>query len=139
MQGYYYTIPFTSTDKFDTSPCGNFSHPKYAVSKASAPYVRFSSKSSSDSASFSPPLVVVSKRKSFIVHIHAPLAAARHRPNNLVCRSLRSPCTNVRTVLKRDGSVLRETEQHSCLRLALIWRRESLLKIKDNLLTLIIL
>ncbi len=36
--------------------CGNFSHPIYSVSKASVPSVRCSNKSSSDSASFSPPL-----------------------------------------------------------------------------------
>lgn len=64
------------------------------------------SKYSSECASFSPPLVAVSKRKSLIVHIHAHLAAARHSPNKQVCRSLRLPCTNVRIVLKREGSVL---------------------------------
>ena len=103
MQGYNYTIPSTFTDKFDTSPCGNFSHPKYTVSMASVPYVRRSSKSSSDSASFSPPLVVVSKRKSFIVHIHTPLVAARYSPNKQVCRSLRSLYTNVRISPKARG------------------------------------
>ena len=102
MQGYYYTVPFISTDKFDTSP-SETSRIDIHLSKASVPSVRCSRRSSSDSASFSPPLVVVSKSKSFIVHIHAPLAAARHSPNKLVCRSLRSPCTNVRIVLKREG------------------------------------
>ena len=29
-----------------------------------------------------------------LVHIHAPLAAARHSPTKRVCRSLRSPCTH---------------------------------------------
>lgn len=104
MQGYNYTIPFTSTDKFDTSP-SETSRIDIHLSKASVPSVRCSRRPSSDSASF-PPLVVVCKRKSFIVHIHAPLAAARYSPNKQVCRSLRSPCTNVRTVLKREGSVL---------------------------------
>ena len=41
-------------------------------------------------------LVVFSKRKSLIVHIHAPFATARHSPNKQVCSSLRLPCTNVR-------------------------------------------
>ena len=48
-------------------------------------------------------ILVVSKRKSFIVHIHAPLAAARHSPNKQVCRSLRLPCTNVRISPKAGG------------------------------------
>ena len=34
-----------------------------------------------------------------IVHINAPLAAARHSPIKQVCRSLLSPCTNVRFLL----------------------------------------
>lgn len=37
---------------------GNFSHPMNNVSKASEPSVRCSSKSSSDSASFSPRLIL---------------------------------------------------------------------------------
>ena len=80
-------------------------------------------------------ILVVSKRKSLIVHKHAPLAAARHSPNKQVSKSLRSPCTNVRIVLKREGLVLRETEQHSCLRQAQIWRGELLHGSKDNLQT----
>ena len=65
--------------------------------------MRCLSKSSSDSAIFSLPLVVFSKRKSLIVHIHAPLATARHSPNKQVCSSLRLPCTNVRISPKAGG------------------------------------
>ena len=62
--------------------------------------MRCLSKSSSDSAIFSLPLVVFSKRKSLI---HAPLATARHSPNKQVCSSLRLPCTNVRISPKAGG------------------------------------
>ena len=64
---------------------------------------------------FHHPLLVISKRKSLIVHIHAPLVAARHSANKQVSRSLRLPCTNCKTKNPKKEFVMRGLWEIFCI------------------------
>ena len=98
MQGYNYTIP--STDSL-AHRAAKTSRTRYApiegISAISAVFEQIFFRLCHLF------LVVFSKRKSLIVHIHAPFATARHSPNKQVCSSLRLPCTNVRISPKAGG------------------------------------